>query len=155
MITLAHGTHYACRTSSGYAKSHTTLLYVGARYVKLDGRNLVKLVDAGSTLGIVVGRRAAHIYNHVCVDVLNLRIDVLAEIVYTLVLQAHTIEHTLRGLSHTGIVVALARIECGALNDDATYAVERHEVGKLQSISECSRCGHHGILQFQTAYFNA
>ena len=25
---------------------------------------------------------------------------------------------------------------------------ERHEVGELQTVSECSRCGHYGVLQF-------
>ena len=153
MIALAHGTYYAGCTSCGNAESHTALLYVGAADVELDGRNIVESVDASSTLGIVVGRRTAYIDNHIGVDVFNLRIDVLAEVVDTLVLQTNAVEHTLCCLSHTRIVVALARIERSALNDDATYAVEWHEVGEFEAVAECSRCGHNGILEFQTAYF--
>ena len=153
MIALAHGTHYAGCTSCGNAESHTALLYVRAADVELDGRNIVESVDAGGTFCIVVGRRTAYIDNHVGVDVLYLRIDVLAEVVDTLVLQTDAVEHTLCCLSHTRIVVALARIERSALNDDATYAVERYEVGEFEAVAECSRCGHNGILEFQTAYF--
>ena len=155
MVSLAYGTHNACCASGCNAKRHTSLLYVRARDVKLDSWYIVESVYAGGTLGIIVWRRTAYVDNHIGVDILNLRIDVLAEVVYTLVLQTYAVEHTLGCFCHTWVVVALSWIERGTLDDDAADAVEWHKVGKLQTISECSRCGHYGILQLQTAYFNA
>ena len=153
MVTAAHGLHHRCRSGAGDAKRHAAVLHVGARDVKLYGRYAVEFIDAGGALGIVFGRRTAHVDNHVGVNVLYLRIYMLAEIVHALVLQAHAVEHSAGGFGHTRIVVALARMQRSAFHDDAADAVEGHEVGKFQSVAKRSRCGHHGIFQAQSFYF--
>ena len=73
----------------------------------------------------------------------------LAEIIDALVLQTYTVEHALCGFGHTRIVVTLARNQCCAFYNNATYLVEGHEVGKLDAVAEGSRRGHHGVLHPQ------
>ena len=92
---------------------------------------------------------------HIGVDILDLRIDMLAEIIYALILQAHTVEHSLWCLCHSGIVIALARLQRGALYNNAAYLVKRYKIGKLQSVTKSSRGCHHGILEFQMMYIYA
>ena len=58
------------------------------------------------------------------------------EVVHTFILQAHAIEHASSRLRHTGIVVALTRIQGRSLDDDATQLIEGYEVLELQSIAE-------------------
>ena len=76
----------------------------------------------------------------------------LAEVVDTLVLQTHGIEHTRRRLGHTRIGVALTMVERGTLDDDTAETVEVYEVGKLGAVTECARCCHHRVGKFELAY---
>ena len=152
MITLAHGLDHTRGAGASHAEGHSTVLDIGTRDIELDGRYLVEGIDAGGTLGIVFGRTATDVDNHPRVDILNLRIDVGAEIIDTLVLQPHTVEHTRSDFGHTGIVVALAWTQGGSFDDNAANLMQRHEVGKLQSIPESARCGHYRVGEFQVIY---
>ena len=60
----------------------------------------------------------------------------LTEVIDTLVLQSHAVEHPGRGLCHTGVVVALTGLQGRSFHDDATNPVKGHEIGKLQPIAE-------------------
>ena len=152
MVSLAYGPDHAGSPLTGDSKGHAAILDVGTRYVELYGRNTLQGIDAGGALGIVLRRRAADIDNHIGVDVLNLRVDVLAEIVDTLVLQSHTVQHALCRLGHTGIVIALACMEGSAFDDDASQTVQGYEVLKLQPVAESPARRHHWVLQRQCAY---
>ena len=109
--------------------------------------DVVERIDTGRTLGIVVDRGAAHIHNHLGADIAHLRIDMGTEVVDTLVLQTHTIEHARRRLGHTRIGVAVAGMEGGTLHDDAAKLMKRNQVGKLKTIAESARSGHYGVLE--------
>ena len=76
----------------------------------------------------------------------------VAEVVHSLVLQSHAVEHSRRCLSHSGIVVSLTRLQSRAFYDDAAYLVEAHEVGVFQSVTECAGGCHHRILQPEPVY---
>ena len=75
-----------------------------------------------------------------------------AEIVHTLVLQAHTVQHTTGRLCHTGIIVTLTRFERRTLHNNASNTIERHQVGKFQPIAKGARSRHHRVLQPQFSY---
>ena len=77
----------------------------------------------------------------------------LAEIVNTLVLQSHTVEHSHRSFSHAWIIVTLTRLKRCTLHDNTSNTIKWNEIGKFKSISECARCCHHRILQMQIIYF--
>ena len=79
-------------------------------------------------------------------------IDFLAEVVYSLVLKPHGIEHTRRRLGHTGIGVAFTVVEGGTLDDDTAKAVEVYKIGKLGAVTKCARCCHHRVGKFELAY---
>lgn len=113
---------------------------------------MVERVDTSGTGSIVVGRRTTDIDDEVRIDILNLWIDVLTEIVYALILQSHTIKHSLRCFDHTGIIVALSRRLCGSLYDDGAYLFQRHQVLELQAVTERSTGGHHGVGELQLIY---
>ena len=66
---------------------------------------------------------STHIDYHIGVDILYLRIDVLDEIIHSLVLQTHTVEHPRGGLRHAGIVVSFPMLERGTLDYDAPQFV--------------------------------
>ena len=55
MIALANGPYHAGCSLARHAKGHSALFHVGTRNVQLDGWYVFQFVDAGSTLGIVVG----------------------------------------------------------------------------------------------------
>ena len=78
----------------------------------------------------------------------------LTEIVNTLILQSYAVEQTLGGLYHSGVVVALAGMEGGALDNDATDAVQRQEIGKFHSVAEGSGGCHNGVLKLQRTYIH-
>ena len=78
----------------------------------------------------------------------------LAEIVDALVLKAHAVEHALGRLHHSRIVVTLARLQRSSLHDNTANLTQVHEIGKFHAIAESARSRHHGILQFQSSYFN-
>lgn len=111
MVGSTDGTDNARRTLTGHTESHSTILNIRTADVHLDGRNTVQSVNTAGTLGIIGWTAATDVHNHIRVDVLNLRIDILNEIVDTLILQTHTVEHALGRLGHSRIVVALAGME--------------------------------------------
>ena len=74
---------------------------------------------------------SAHVDNHIGINVLDLRINVRAEILHTLVLQTYAVEHALRRFSHTRIVVSLARLQGSALHDNTANLLQRNEIGKF------------------------
>jgi hypothetical protein len=113
---------------------------------------MVQSVNTGCTLGVILWRRATYVDDIITASGQQLGIDVLAEIVDTLILESHTVEHALRGLGHAWIVVALARLQRGALHNDATNLTEIYKVLKLKTIAKCSRGGHHRIFQLECAY---
>ena len=131
LINLSHCLHHAGCTLAGYTESHAAILHVRTGDVQLYGRNLIQLVDARSTLGITLRRMSAHVDNHIGINVLNLRINVRAEILHTLVLQTYAVEHALRRFSHTRIVVSLARLQGSALHDNTANLLQRNEIGKF------------------------
>ena len=136
MITLANGLHHARSACTRDSESHSAILHIRTGDIQFDGRNLLERIDAGCALGIVVGRRTADVDNHIGIDVLNLRIDVLTEIIDTLVLKPYAVEHAAGCLGHTGVIIALTGTEGSALDNDAANAVEGHQVGELQPIAE-------------------
>ena len=71
----------------------------------------------------------------------------LTEIVDTLVLKAHTIEHALGCLCHTGIIVTFTGMQRCTLDNDATQAIKGDEISKLQPVAKGARGCHYGILQ--------
>ena len=152
VIHLAHRLYHTCSTLAGNAESHTSILYVRAGNIQLDGRNLIQLIHTCRTLRIALRRVSAHVYDHIGIDVLNLRIDVLAEVLHTLVLKSHTVEHSLWSFSHAWIVISLAWFQGSTLYDDTSDFLQRNEISKLQSVAESSRCSHHWILQLQILY---
>ena len=152
MIALANGTNHRGSPFAGDAESHSALLHIRTRDVQFDGRNAFQLVNTGGTFGIVLGRRAADVHQHIGLDVLHFRINMLTEIIHALVLKSHTVEHALGSLGHTGVVVALARLQRGAFHDDAANLTEVYEVGKFNAVAKRARGSHHGILQFQFSY---
>ena len=87
--------------------------------------------------------------NDIGVKIFDSWINCLNEIVDAFVLESDAVEHSHRRLSHTGIVVALARMQRRALHDNAAQLVKGHEILKLKAIAEGARGGHHGILQPQ------
>ena len=151
MISLTHSLNHAGSTLWSYSEGHTALLYVRTGDVQLNGRNMLQLVNTGCTLGIILRTGTGHIHNHIGVDVLNLRINVLAEIIHSLVLQSNAVEHSRCGLSHTRIRISLTRVQCGSLNDDTTQVFQIDEICKLQTVAECTGSGHHRILQIQSS----
>ena len=78
----------------------------------------------------------------------------ITEVVNTLVLQSHTIQHTTGRFCHSRIVVTLTWFQCRPFHDDATNTIQRHKVSKLQSVAKRARSRHHRILQRQSAYIN-
>ena len=149
MITLTHSLHHTRRPSTGHTEGHTAVLHIRTRDIQFDGGNLLQRVDTGSTLGIVLRRRPAHVDDHVRVDILDLGVDLLTEIVHTLVLQTHAVQHSTGRLRHPGVVITLAGLQRRTLHDNAANTVQRHQVGKLQTVAEGARGRHHGILQRQ------
>ena len=93
-----------------------------------------------------------NIDNHICINVLNLRIDVFAEIIHTFVLQSHTIEHALWSFSHTRIIITLTRFQSSTFHDNTTDFFQWYEIGKFQTISECAGSCHYRVLQLQIMY---
>ena len=93
VITGTHGLHHTRSPSTGHTKGHTTVFHVRTTDIQLYRGNLVQRVDAGCTFGIVLWRRTADIDDHIRIDILNLRIDMLTEVIDTLVLQSHAVEH--------------------------------------------------------------
>ena len=73
------------------AEGHSTLLYIGAGNVQFDGRNFVKFVNDGGRFGIIFDGRSRHIHNHIGSDVLDAGIDVFNKVMYTLILQSHSV----------------------------------------------------------------
>ena len=152
MIALTHGPHHAGSSLTTRTEGHTTLLHIRTGYVQLDGRDLLKRINASSAFCIVVRCRAAHVNDNVCIDVLHLRIDVLAEVVDTFVLQAHTVQHATGRLCHARIVIALTRMQRCSFHDDTANLIKWHKILKLQPITKRSRCCHHRILHRQLSY---
>ena len=76
------------------------------------------------------------------------------EIMHALVLQSHGIEHTHGRFGHTRIRVSFPMMERGTLHDDASDFLQVDEILELQSISECTRCGHDRVrhVQFTDVY---
>ena len=103
---------------------------------------------------IIIGRTAADIDDEMRVDVLDLGIDVVAEILHPFVLQPDTVEHSLWRFCHAWIVVAFSMMECGAFDDDGSYVFEVDEVGIFHSISERARSGHDGVLELEFTYID-
>ena len=152
MIALTNSPDHALGTCTGHAKGHTAVFHVRTRDIQFNRRNPFERINTCCTLSIVIRRRAADVDNHIGVNILDLRIDVFAEVINALVLKAHTVEHAHRRLSHARIVVALTWMQSGSLHDDTAQLVERHKILKLKSIAEGARGRHHGILQLQILY---
>ena len=112
------------------------MLHIGAGDIELDGGDGAEFVDAGGALSVVFHGGAADIDDEVGVDILDLGIDVLAEVIDALVLQSDAVEHTAGGLVHAWVVIALAVVEGGALDDDGAYLVEWYEVLKLYAVAD-------------------
>ena len=70
----------------------------------------------------------------------------LGKVVNALVLKSHTVKHALCRFHHSRVVVALSRIKRCTFYYYATYAFKRHEVSKLNTISESARCCHHRVF---------
>ena len=131
------------------------MLDVGAGDIQLNGRDMLQLVDTGRTLGIILGTNAGDIHNHVGADILNLRIDMLAEVIHTLVLKTYAIEHSLCRLCHTGIGISLAGLQRSAFDDDTANIFQVHEILELQTVAECSAGGHYGIAELKACYVSS
>ena len=107
---------------------------------------MVERIDASGTLRIVLGSGSADVDDDVGVNVLDRRVDVVAEIIDAFVLQSHAVEHSFRRLHHARIVVAFAGVERRTFDDNAANAVEGHEIGKFKTVAERAGGGHDGIL---------
>ena len=70
-----------------------------------------------------------------------------AEFLHAAVLEAHGIEHAGGGLGHAGVGVALAVGAGGALDDEATEALEVDEVGELLAVAEGAAGGEDGVFK--------
>ena len=77
------------------------------------------------------------------------------EVIHAFVLEPYGVEHTAWGFCHTRIRVALAMVECGALHNDASKAVQIDKIGEFFAISKGSRCSHNRVFQLQFSNFNA
>ena len=76
----------------------------------------------------------------------------LTEIIHALVLQTHAVQHPLRRLCHSWIVVTFTRFQGSALHDDAANLFQIYKVLKLKTIAKRTRGGHHGVLHLQRPY---
>ena len=138
MITLAHGSHHTGSSLACHSKRHSAVFHVRAGDIQFYRRNLVESVYPCRTFCIILWRRTAYVHYHIGVDILYLRIYVLTEIVNALVLQSHTVEHSRCRLCHSRIVVALSRMQGGALHDNAAYLTKFHEISIFRTVSECA-----------------
>ncbi len=66
------------------------------------------------------------------------------------VLQAHCIQHPGSGLAEPGSRCTFDRFQRNALGDNSAQAVQVHQMGKLQPISECSAGSKDGISKGAT-----
>ena len=74
------------------------------------------------------------------------------EVVNTLVLQTHTVQHTTGDLCHTRIVVTLTRLQRRTFYDNATQTSEVYKILKLNTIAKRTTGSHYWVLQTQRAY---
>ena len=78
--------------------------------------------------------------------------DMLNVISDTLVLQANRIDHARWRLGKTRIRIALAWMECCALDNKTSQAFKVDEIAEFCAIAKGSRSGKHRILQGQSCY---
>ena len=57
MVALAHGTHHTGCTLARNAKGHAAIFDIRTRYVEFNAWYVVERINAGGTLGIILGRR--------------------------------------------------------------------------------------------------
>ena len=152
IVYASYCPHHTCRSFTGDAKGHASALHIGAGYVQLDARNGGQRSDAGSTGCIVLGRMSGHVDQHIGLQILQLRINLFTEIIGSLVLQSHTVEHARRGFRHARIIVAFARCQSGSLDNKPAQAVQVNKIGELQAVAKGAGSRHHGIFQIQSAY---
>ena len=152
IVHLTNGFHHLTSTLCSYSERHTPLLHIRARDIEFDSRYRIQFVDTSSTCSIIVRTATRYVNNHVGRDIFYFRINMLAEVIHTLVLQSHTIQHTACCFSHSWVVVPFARIQRRTLHDDTTNLREIDQISKLQPISECTRCCHYRIHHLQPCY---
>ena len=55
MIPFAHGLHHRGGSGTGDSKGHSSVVHIRTGDIEFDGRDAVECIDAGGTLGIIVG----------------------------------------------------------------------------------------------------
>ena len=104
----AAGGHHLRRHLRVVAEGDAAFLDVGAGDVDLDGVDR-RLVEAPRDLDVLLDGRAAHVGDEARLGEVELRQDVLDDVVDARVLQADGVEHAGRGLEHAVRRVAEAR----------------------------------------------
>ena len=86
------------------------------------------------------------------IRILDAWVDVLHEVVYTLVLETYRIDHSRWRFGHTRVGVAFASFQSRSFDDDAAQSAEVDEVGELFSVAEGSRSRHDRVLHDEFSY---
>ena len=152
LVCFANSLHYAGCALGCCAEGHSSVFHIGARDIEFYCWNAIEFINSPCTFGIILGAIARYIDNHIGFDVLYLRIDMLAEVINTFVLQAYTVEHTLCRLRHSGIGIALAGLQGGALDDNTSQLTQVYEVLIFYSVAKGTAGCQHGVDKVQACY---
>ena len=109
MITLTYSPNYACRPLTSHSEGHTAVFHVRTRYIQFYCRDILQSIYSCGTFRIIFRRRATYIHNHVRVDILYFRVNMFTEVVHTLILEPHAIQHPRSCFCHTRIIITLSR----------------------------------------------
>ena len=76
----------------------------------------------------------------------------LTEVVHTLVLQTHTVQHATGRFCHTGVVITFTRMQSRSFDDDTANAIQWYKISKFKAIAKRTGGSHDWILQREASY---